>query len=170
MMSKRLLLLLVATACAFKRSALPSPPQRRTRATTAQAPSMIISPEAMVSIQKFTNRAKFEETVESYAKQKRLSLRDAELEYAKYLIDPDGFVLESMADAKFSPKASAAQKAPKNVKPAEMGQRRSPLLQAYIDEGGAEVEARIEKFERDNTIKACVIIALVFGYLISQAP
>ena len=155
----------VATSFTISRNALPT---LRRRAQTA-APAMIISPEAMVSIQKFSNKAKFEETVEAYAKQKRLSIREAELEYAKYLIDPDGFVLESMADSKFSAK-SKQQAAPKNVKPAEMGQRRSPLLQAYIDEGGAEVEERITKFERENTIKACAIIAALFGYLIYQGP
>ena len=45
----------------------------------------ILSPEAMVSLQKATNKAEFEDTVAKYAKQKRLSTRDAELEYARYL-------------------------------------------------------------------------------------
>ena len=40
----------------------------------------IRSPEAMVSLQKATNRAEFEDTVAKYEKQKRLSTRDAELE------------------------------------------------------------------------------------------
>ncbi len=50
----------------------------------------ILSPEAMVSLQKATNKAEFEDTVAKYAKQKRLSTRDAELEYARYLLDPVG--------------------------------------------------------------------------------
>ena len=48
----------------------------------------ILSPEAMVSLQKATNKAEFEDTVAKYAKQKRLSTRDAELEYARYLCLP----------------------------------------------------------------------------------
>jgi len=55
----------------------------------------VISPEAMVTLQKMTNRKSFEETVETYAKQKRLSTREAELEYATYLLDPDAFVLDA---------------------------------------------------------------------------
>ena len=46
----------------------------------------ILSPEAMVSLQKATNKAEFEDTVAKYAKQKRLSTREAELEYARYLL------------------------------------------------------------------------------------
>ena len=38
----------------------------------------------MVSLQKATNKAEFEDTVAKYAKQKRLSTRDAELD-ARYL-------------------------------------------------------------------------------------
>ena len=136
----------VATSFTISRNALPT---LRRRAQTA-APAMIISPEAMVSIQKFSNKAKFEETVEAYAKQKRLSIREAELEYAKYLIDPDGFVLESMADSKFSAK-SKQQAAPKNVKPAEMGQRRSPLLQAYIDDRNGQPKSSRSIIEMQAT-------------------
>ena len=39
-----------------------------------------------------------------------------------------------------------------------------------IDEGGAEVEARITKFERENTIKACAIIACLFVFVITWDP
>ena len=59
----------------------------------------ILSPEAMVSLQKATNKAEFEETVAKYAKQKRLSTRDAELEYARYLLDPVGRVWMSTVEA-----------------------------------------------------------------------
>ena len=55
----------------------------------------ILSPEAMVSLQKATNKAEFEDTVAKYAKQKRLSTRDAELEYARYLLDPSVAVQKS---------------------------------------------------------------------------
>ena len=137
----------------------------RRRAARRAAPTMIISPEAMVALQKVSNRAEFEKTVDAYAKQKKLSRRDAELEYGRYLLDPDKFVLDAAAAAQ-----KTAQKRPENVRSSAPGQRRSPLLQAYIDEGGAEVEARITKFERENTIKACAIIAVLFGGLIANAP
>ena len=81
---------------------------------------MIISPEAMVSLQKLVNKKGFEKTVSAYAKEKRISPEAAELEYAKYLMDPDGFVLE---------KADRAMRPTYAVKKAQPGQRRSPLLQ-----------------------------------------
>ena len=59
----------------------------------------ILSPEAMVSLQKATNKAEFEDTVAKYAKQKRLSTRDAELEYARYLLDPSVAVQKSAREA-----------------------------------------------------------------------
>ena len=158
------LLLCSVSALVQRRAPLPRAP---TRSQRAHAPSiaMIISPEAMVKIQKLSNKAEFEDTVARYAKEKKLSARDAELEYARYLIDPDKFVLDAAAAAQ-----KTAQKRPENVRSSAPGQRRSPLLQAYIDEGGAEVEARITKFERENTIKACAIIAVLFGGLIANAP
>lgn len=132
---------------------------------------MVISAEAMVSLQKLTNREEFTKTVEAYAKQKRLSTRDAELAYAGYLLDPDKFVLDAAAADKLG-KKPAAQRRPeaKSVKIAQAGQRRSPLLQAYIDEGGPEVKERIEKFERENTIKACAIIAALMTFVIWYTP
>ena len=205
-------------------------PGRRTlpvarRRITRAAPLMVISAEAMVSLQKLTNREEFTKTVEAYAKQKRLSTReapsaistmgrrviqrtrrgdaaatsrrrlgdvaerpvattgraatpsdrpcsgDAELAYAGYLLDPDKFVLDAAAADKLGNKP-AAQRRPeaKSVKIAQAGQRRSPLLQAYIDEGGPEVKERIEKFERENTIKACAIIAALMTFVIWYTP
>ncbi|KAJ1456467.1 hypothetical protein M885DRAFT_616305 [Pelagophyceae sp. CCMP2097] len=150
--------------------------------------SAFISPGAMVTLQKAINREKFTATVEGYAKVNKLSLADAELAYAAYLLDPDGFVLEKArsksrrtrvetagaqaAESKLgSPKAAGKGKPnPKPLKAlkAQPGQRRSPLLQAYIDEGGDEVRLRIEKFERENTVKALCVVAffsaaLIFG-------
>ena len=129
----------------------------------------ILSPEAMVSLQKATNRADFEDTVAKYAKQKRLSTRDAELEYARYLLDPDKFVLDAAANSKGV--VETRQKRPENIQQAGFGQRRSPLLQAYIDDDptGA-TEKRISDFERSNTIKACAIIACLFVFVITWDP
>ena len=129
----------------------------------------ILSPEAMVSLQKATNRAEFEDTVAKYAKQKRLSTRDAELEYARYLLDPDKFVLDAAANSKGV--VETRQKRPENIQQAGFGQRRSPLLQAYIDDDptGA-TEKRISDFERSNTIKACAIIACLFVFVITWDP
>lgn len=157
------LLLCSVSALVQRRAPLPRAP---TRSQRAHAPSiaMIISPEAMVKIQKLSNKAEFEDTVARYAKEKKLSARDAELEYARYLIDPDKFVLDAAAanqNSKATPESTVWDK-PK------FGARRSPLLQSYIDEGGPEVEARITKFERENTIKACAIIAGLFGFLLWQ--
>eukprot|EP00629_Pelagomonadales_sp_RCC1024_P016788 CAMPEP_0119290136 /NCGR_PEP_ID=MMETSP1329-20130426/40226_1 /TAXON_ID=114041 /ORGANISM="Genus nov. species nov., Strain RCC1024" /LENGTH=166 /DNA_ID=CAMNT_0007290951 /DNA_START=97 /DNA_END=593 /DNA_ORIENTATION=+ len=138
--------------------------RQRSARRRAAVRTRVISPEAMVTLQKMTNRKSFEETVETYAKQKRLSTREAELEYATYLLDPDAFVLDAANANKFGggARSSGGQKAPTNVPRAQPGQRRSPLLQAYIDEGGPEVKERIEKFERENTLKAlCVVGALV---------
>lgn len=132
-------------------SALLAPPAARPRQTVRH----IISPEAMIGLQKAFNREGFEKTVENYMKKKRLSREAAELEFAKYLLDPDAYVLEKAAASK-----------PQKVKKATMGQRRSPLLQAYIDEGGDEVRERIEKFERDNSIKAIGIITVFASLLI----
>ena len=147
----------------------------------------ILSPEAMVSLQKATNKAEFEDTVAKYAKQKRLSTRDAELEYARYLpvhnqlsrrsehpthrylLDPDKFVLDAAANSKGV--VEQRQRRPENIQQAGFGQRRSPLLQAYIDEDptGA-TEKRISDFERSNTIKACAIIACLFVFVITWDP
>ena len=152
----------------------------------------------MVSLQKATNRAEFEDTVAKYAKQKRLSTRDAELEYARYLcgavsdhnnvavaphaaeapgrrsitqrrLDPDKFVLDAAANSKGV--VEQRQRRPENIQQAGFGQRRSPLLQAYIDEDptGA-TEKRISDFERSNTIKACAIIACLFVFVITWDP
>jgi hypothetical protein len=140
-------------------------PSRRHRSTRL---GVALSPEAMIALQKFTNKADFEKTVAAYAAQKRLSLPDAELEYARYLMDPDKFVLDAAAASKGV--AEARPKKPADIMKAGFGQRRSPLLQAYIDEGGPEVEARISTFERSNTIKACAIIACVFAFVITWDP
>ena len=146
----------------------------------------------MVSLQKATNRAEFEDTVAKYAKQKRLSTRDAELEYARYLLDPsapvrkskfhrtstpstqrlphrDKFVLDAAANSKGV--VEQRQRRPENIQQAGFGQRRSPLLQAYIDDDptGA-TEKRISDFERSNTIKACAIIACLFVFVITWDP
>ena len=74
-------LALLAAFLPFLTKALQPPRTGRRPATSLN----ILSPEAMVSLQKATNRAEFEDTVAKYAKQKRLSTRDAELEYARYL-------------------------------------------------------------------------------------
>ena len=60
---------------------------------------------------------------------------------------------------------------PENIQQAGFGQRRSPLLQAYIDEDptGA-TEKRISDFERSNTIKACAIIACLFVFVVTWDP
>jgi len=84
------------------------------------------------------------------------------LEFATYLLDPDAYVLSKASDS-FAAKSPTKKMA---VKKAEMGARRSPLLQAYIDEGGPEVRERIEKFERDNTTKALVIISVMSAFLL----
>lgn len=136
---------------AWSTSGLVAAPVVRPRLTVRH----IISPEAMIGLQKAFNRAGFEKTVENYMKVKRISREAAEIEFAKYLLDPDAYVLERAAESK-----------PQNVKKATMGQRRSPLLQAYIDEGGDEVRERIEKFERDNSIKAIAIITVFASLLI----
>ena len=47
------------------------------------------------------------------------------------------------------------------IKRAVPGQARSPLLQMYIDEGGADVKERIEKFERESQIKGLSVMFLV---------
>lgn len=133
---------------------------RRLRRTPAL--TMIISAEAMITLQKTFNRAKFEDTVDRYMKMKRISRDKAELEFATYLLDPDAYVLSKASDS-FRQKSPAKKL---NVKKAEMGARRSPLLQAYIDEGGDEVRQRIEKFERANTIKALTIVSLFSAFLL----
>ena len=63
------------------------------------------------------------------------------------------------------------QRRPENIQQAGFGQRRSPLLQAYIDEDptGA-TEKRISDFERSNTIKACAIIACLFVFVVTWDP
>ena len=141
-------------------------PRNRPRISTSLN---ILSPEAMVSLQKATNKAEFEDTVAKYAKQKRLSTRDAELEYARYLLDPDKFVLDAAANSKGV--VEQRQRRPENIQQAGFGQRRSPLLQAYIDEDptGA-TEKRISDFERSNTIKACAIIACLFVFVVTWDP
>jgi hypothetical protein len=138
---------------------------RRQRAPTSVS-VLPIGPDAMVKLQKATNKAEFEETVAKYAKQKRLSIRDAELEYATYLLDPDQFVLQAAAKDK-----GTTQRTPErgSIKKAAAGQRRSALLQAYIDEGGPEVEKRISDFERTNTFKALGVIA-VFSFFLLADP
>mmetsp|Transcript_16503 Transcript_16503/g.51670 ORF Transcript_16503/g.51670 Transcript_16503/m.51670 type:complete len:171 (+) Transcript_16503:26-538(+) len=137
-------------------------PGRTTPRVRARGVTMIISPEAMIAVQKTVNRAKFEATVENYMKTKRVSREEAELEFATYLLDPDAYVLSKASDS-FAAKSPTKKMA---VKKAEMGARRSPLLQAYIDEGGPEVRERIEKFERDNTTKALVIISVMSAFLL----
>lgn len=98
-----------------------------------------------------------------------MTKEEAELEYANYLLDPDAYVLAKASDSFKNPSlrgSRGADKKPLNVKKAKMGDRRSPLLQAYIDEGGDDVKERIEKFERNNQIKALTIITLFSALLI----
>ena len=71
-------MLAMATSLVSKQRRLPV--SQRRRDPVVCSPRMVISPEAMVSLQKMTNRKSFEETVSAYAKQKRLSTREAELE------------------------------------------------------------------------------------------
>ena len=67
-----------------------------------------------------------------------------------------------------SPPQAAAPTSPRNIKTAQPGQRRSPLLQAYIDEGDDDVRVRIEKFERESTTKALVIISFFSAVLLGK--
>ena len=124
-------------------------------------PTMIISPEAMISAQKIFNRRSFDATVDKYMVEKKLTRDKAELEFATYLLDPDAYVLEKAAKDKL--------RGPKlRVKKAEPGQRRSPLLQAYIDDGGDEVKERIENFERQSSYKAFFIIGIFSTLLLGK--
>jgi hypothetical protein len=84
-------------------------------------------------------------------------------------LDPDKFVLDAAANSKGV--VEQRQRRPENIQQAGFGQRRSPLLQAYIDEDptGA-TEKRISDFERSNTIKACAIIACLFVFVITWDP
>lgn len=148
----------IATALLLPSRAIPS----RTRQRRTPLVTMIISAEAMITLQKTFNRAKFEDTVDNYMKMKRISRAEAELEFATYLLDPDAYVLSKASDS-FRQKSPAKKL---TVKKAEMGARRSPLLQAYIDEGGDEVRQRIEKFERENTLKALTIVSLFSAFLL----
>lgn len=91
-----------------------------------------------------------------------MSREEAEREFATYLLDPDAYVLSKAADS--FRQQSPAKKL--KVKKAEPGARRSPLLQAYIDEGGDEVRERIEKFERESSIKALTIVSLFSAFLL----
>ena len=83
--------------------------------------------------------------------------------------NPDKFVLDAAANSKGV--VEQRQRRPENIQQAGFGQRRSPLLQAYIDEDptGA-TEKRISDFERSNTIKACAIIACLFVFVITWDP
>ena len=87
----------------------------------------------------------------------------------RYLLDPDKFVLDAAANSKGV--VEQRQRRPENIQQAGFGQRRSPLLQAYIDEDptGA-TEKRISDFERSNTIKACAIIACLFVFVVTWDP
>jgi len=76
-------------------------------------------------------------------------------------------VLDAAAADRFG-KTSNQQKAPTNVPRSKQGQRRSPLLQAYIDEGGPEVQARIEKFERENTLKALCVVGALIAFVLTH--
>ena len=80
------------------------------------------------------------------------------------------FVLDAANANKFggSARSSGQQKAPANVPRAQPGQRRSPLLQAYIDEGGPEVQERIEKFERENTLKALCVVGALAAFVLTH--
>ncbi len=81
----------------------------------------------------------------------------------------DKFVLDAAANSKGV--VEQRQRRPENIQQAGFGQRRSPLLQAYIDDDptGA-TEKRISDFERSNTIKACAIIACLFVFVVTWDP